>query len=105
MFEISCVGAVLPIAFIVFSTFMDCDGTYARQVGRELTARVFEWGFVTRTIIFASGTLIAPSHRLTVTITLRAIQLMVRKTLIHIAFVGRRVCYCKLADCNGGIIL
>ena len=60
---------------------MGYDARYARHVGRELTAHVFEWVFVNRTVIFAaSGALISPSHRLTVTIISGAIYLIVNET-------------------------
>jgi hypothetical protein len=63
---------------------------YARQLGGGLTGEIVEWiVFAIRSVIFvASGTLIAPSHRIGVAIILGVIHLIVSETPFY-----NRVCW------------
>ena len=86
--------AVLPVAFVSSSAFTLCGmgygARYARSFAGEVTGEIVEWiVFATRSVIFvASGTLIAPSHRIVVAIVLGVIHLIVSETPFY-----NRVCW------------
>ena len=81
--------AVLPVAFMASSAFtlwaLGYGAEHVRRSAGELPGNVVEWiVFAVRSVLFvASGTLIAPSHRIAVAIILGLIHLMASETPVY----------------------